>query len=157
MHEVGFSKRRKAYHKLSLRTILNDSDLPFTQKERYVIGSIARYHRRALPKAKHYNLRWLNKRDQRRAKILSAILRVADALDSSRRSVVEELHMRSFKDRTVLQCIGAGEHDSEDQSGTKEKELFEKVFQKRLAVVWKPAQPIRESEGSRESASQNNP
>jgi putative phosphoesterase len=137
LHDIGLHRRRKGHHKLSLRFILNDPALPFTQKERYIIGSIARYHRKASPDSKHFNLKPLSETETAKVAVLSSILRVADALDYSHRSIVKKVKVRSLPNRMVLECLASGRHYLEDQSVGKKKSLFEQVFKSDLAIVWK--------------------
>jgi exopolyphosphatase/pppGpp-phosphohydrolase len=137
LHDIGLPRRRKGHHKLSLRFILNDPALPFTQKERYIIGSIARYHRKASPDSKHFNLKPLSETETAKVAVLSSILRVADALDYSHRSIVKKVKVRSLPNRMVLECLASGRHYLEDQSVRKKKSLFEQVFKSDLAIVWK--------------------
>jgi putative phosphoesterase len=137
LHDIGLYRKRKRHHKLSLRFILNDPALPFTQKERYIIGSIARYHRKAFPNNKHFNLNPLSETEKEKVAVLSSILRVADALDYSHRSVVKKVKVGSLPDRMVLECLVSGRHYLEDQSVSKNKGLFEQVFKSDLAIVWK--------------------
>jgi hypothetical protein len=137
LHDIGLSRGGKGHHKLSLRLILNDPALPFTQRERYIIGSIARYHRKALPDEKHFNLTPLSRTEREKVSVLSSILRVADALDYSHRSVVKKVNVKSLQNQMVLECFVSGQHYLEDQSVKKKKDLFEKVFKRNLAIVWK--------------------
>jgi putative phosphoesterase len=144
LHDIGLSECRKGHHKSSLRLILNDPALPFTQKERYIIGSIARYHRKALPDRKHFNLRLLSKTERDKVAVLSSILRVADALDYSHGSIVRRVNVRLFPNHMVLECqVSSGDHYLEDRAVRKKKDLFEKVFKNDLTVVWKPLQVNR--------------
>jgi putative phosphoesterase len=140
LHDIGRSRGDKRHHRHSLGLILNDPALPFTQRERYIIGSIARYHRKALPNRKHFNLRPLSRTEREKVAVLSSILRVADALDYSHRSVVKKVNLKSLADRMALECFFSGQHYLEDQSVKKRKDLFEKVFKKNLAIVWKTQQ-----------------
>ena len=142
LHDIGRSRGNKRHHRLSLRLILNDPTLPFTHRERYIIGSIARYHRKALPDGKHFNLNPLNRTERKKVAVLSSILRVADALDYSHRSIVKKMNVKLFPDEMVLECFSSGQHYLEDQSVKKRKDLFERVFKKDLTVVWKPLQAI---------------
>ena len=137
LHDIGLSRGGKGHHKLSLRLILNDPALPFTERERYIIGSVARYHRKALPNRKHFNLTPLSRAEREKVVMLSSILRVADALDYSHRSVVKKVSVKSLPDRMILECSASGQHYLEDQSVNKKKDLFEKVFKMNLVVVWK--------------------
>ena len=140
VHDIGRSRGDKGHHKVSLSLILNDPALPFTQRERYVIGSIARYHRKALPDEKHYNLTPLSRAEREKVAVLSSLLRLADALDYSHRSVVKKINVKSLPDKMVLECFFSGQHFLEDKAVRRRKDLFERVFKKNLAVVWKAQQ-----------------
>jgi putative phosphoesterase len=140
LHDIGLSRGNKRHHRTSLVLILNDPALPFTQRERYIIGSIARYHRKALPNGKHFNLTPLKRTERQKVALLASILRLADALDYSHRSVVKKVSIRSLRDQMVLECFCPDQHYLEDQSVKKRKDLFEKVFKKNLTVVWKTEQ-----------------
>jgi len=137
LHDIGLSRSGKAHHKSSLNIILNDPELPFTYQERYIIGSIARYHRKALPDKKHFNLKPLTQAEREKVAVLSSILRVADALDYSHKSVVTGVNVRMFPNHISLECTFTGNHESEDMSVNKKKDLFEKVFKSELTVIWK--------------------
>ena len=137
LHDIGLSRGSKGHHKLSLRLILNDPALPFTEKERYIIGSIARYHRKALPDGRHFNLTPLSRSEREKVPVLSSMLRLADALDYSHRSAVKKVNVKSLPEQMVLECFASGQHYLEDQSVNKKKDLFEKVFKGNLAIVWK--------------------
>ena len=143
LHDIGLSRSGKAHHKSSLNLILNDPNLPFTNKERYLIGSIARYHRKALPDKKHFNLKPLNQTEREKVAILSSILRVADALDYSHKSVVSRVNVKTFPNHIALECRFSGNHDLEDMSVSKKKDLFEKTFKSALTIVWKTDLPTR--------------
>jgi len=143
LHDIGRSRGEKGHHRSSLALILNDPALPFTHKERYIIGSIARYHRKALPNRKHFNLTPLRRAEREKVAVLSSILRVADALDYSHRSVVKKVNVKSLPDEMVLECLFSGQHYLEDQSFKKRKDLFQRVFGKNLTIVWKAQQTAR--------------
>jgi len=141
LHDIGLSRGKKGHHKSALRLILNDPQLPFTYEERYIIGSIARYHRKALPSKKHFNLKSVNQTEREKISVLSSILRIADALDNSHKSVVQRVNVKSFPNHIVLECVARGEHDLEEKSFMKKKDLFEKVFKSQFSIVWR-SQPM---------------
>ena len=151
LHDIGLSRSGKAHHKASLNLILNDPNLPFTHKERYLIGSIARYHRKALPDKNHFNLEPLNQTEKEKVAILSSILRVADALDYSHKSVVSRVNVKTFPNHIALECRFSGNHDLEDMSFEKNKDLFERTFKSALTIVWKPNPPTRSLRDQEES------
>jgi exopolyphosphatase/guanosine-5'-triphosphate,3'-diphosphate pyrophosphatase len=146
LHDIGLSRSTKGHHKSTLRLILNDPQLPFTYEERYIIGSIARYHRKALPSKKHFNLKPVNQIEREKITVLSSILRVADALDYSHKSVVQRVNVKLFPNHIVFECVVSGQHDLEEKSVMKKKDLFEKVFKSELTLVWKsqPTTRIRQ-------------
>jgi putative phosphoesterase len=143
LHDIGLSKGKKGHHKSSLRLIMNDPSFPFTQRERLIIGSIARYHRKAVLDRKHANLRPLSQTESETVAVLSSILRLADALDYSHNSVVKKVNVKFSPNSTILECVSSGPHNLENQSVARKKELFEKVFKNSLTLVWKSRQPHR--------------
>jgi putative phosphoesterase len=137
LHDIGLSRGTQGHHKSTLRLILNDSQLPFTYHERYMIGGIARYHRKAIPNKKHFNLKPFNHIEREKIALLSSILRVADALDYSHKSVVQRVDVKLSPNHIILEITALGEHSLEEKSVMKKKDLFEKVFKDELTLVWR--------------------
>ncbi len=136
LHDVGLSQGTRGHHKASLRLILNDTQLPFTSLERRVVGSIARYHRKGLPKENQYNLASLNAVAKRKITLLSSILRVADALDFTHQSIVERIEAGAVPEKVKLSCLVGSDPAMEEQAVNKKKDLFEAVFKRNLIVEW---------------------
>jgi putative phosphoesterase len=136
LHDIGWSRGGTGHNKTSLKLILNDSDLPFNTTERYIIGSIARYHRKKPPKQKHYNYAPLNPSEKQKVVLLSSILRVADALDFSHGSIVKNLKVSINHAAVTVKCRVNQNPVLEDQSLNKKKDLFEKSFNRDLVVIW---------------------
>src|SRR5207248_8294395 len=83
LHNTGMMIETRRHHKHSFR-LIKDTRLPdFTDEERHEIACIARYHRRALPSMSHEEYASLNRAARKRVSALSALLRIADALDYS--------------------------------------------------------------------------
>jgi exopolyphosphatase/pppGpp-phosphohydrolase len=137
LHDVGLSKTRGGHHKESAKLILNDTNLPFTSQERRIVASIARYHRKGLPKQKHYNLATLDRVTVHKVKILASILRAADGLDYTHQSIVKSLKIKVGTQRIIAECVSETESTLEEQAFNKKKDLFEKVFARKLVLVWK--------------------
>ena len=136
LHDIGWSRGGTGHNKTSLKLILNDSDLPFNTTERYIIGSIARYHRKKPPKQKHYNYASLSPSEKQKVTLLSSILRVADALDFSHGSIVKNLKVSINHVAVTVKCRVNQNPVLEEQSLNKKKDLFEKSFNRDLIVVW---------------------
>ena len=137
LHDIGLSRGKRGYQKSSLRLILNDLELPFTIKDRYMIGSIARYHRKAMPDANNFNLALLSEVERQKVIALSSILRIAEALNCSRECIVGKIVVRLLPSQMVLECETRGDPLSADQALKRMKVLFEKTFRRDLVVVWK--------------------
>lgn len=137
LHDVGLSKGRGGHHKETAKIILNDTLLPFTSTERRIVASIARYHRKGLPKQKHYNLKSLDRRTVKTIKILAGLLRVADSLDYTHQSNVKALNFKIGTKKIAVQCMCETESILEQQAFNKKKDLFERVLAKKLVLAWK--------------------
>jgi putative phosphoesterase len=136
LHDVGLSKGASRHHKQSAKLILNDTRLPFTSEERRIIACIARYHRKGLPKQNQYLLAALNRAAVRKVEVLASLLRVADGLDYTHQAVVKSLTIKAGAKRITAECTCGAEAALEEQAFNKKKDLFEKVFKKKLVLTW---------------------
>jgi putative phosphoesterase len=141
LHDIGLSQGPKAHHQKSLNLILNETQLPFTSIERQVIGNIARYHRKGCPEYKHYNFKSLNIELRRKVTTLVAILRLADGLDFSHQSIIQNLEVHVDFENVTVQGSVLLNPILEEYAVNKNKDVFEKSFKKKLVVAWKHVQP----------------
>jgi len=137
LHDIGQLEGSRGHHKTSLRYILDSPLLPWSVRQRLIVGSIARYHRKALPKAKHDHFVALNRSDRRDVQWLAGILRIADALDNSHRSVVRDLHCRATDKRIEVHCVtrrrgGGGEHARADRKA----DLLREAAGRSICFTW---------------------
>ncbi len=144
LHDIGLSKSRRGHHKKSAKLILNDPLLPFTSQERRIIASISRYHRGDLPNSSHYILASLDRVTLNKVKILASLLRLADSLDYSHHSIVEAINVKMGTKRITVECVCETKSILEEQAFNKKKDLFEKVFAKKVVLIWKkkPSKPL---------------
>ncbi|MDR0492223.1 MAG: YfcE family phosphodiesterase [Nitrososphaerota archaeon] len=136
LHDVGLSRAGEKHHKESMRLILNDTQLPFPSKERRIIASIVRYHRRGLPKLKHYNLASLDLKSLHSLCVLAAFLRVADSLDYRHESAVKLLTVKANVREVIVDCFSERDLLLELSQFDKKKNLFEKIFKKEMMLIW---------------------
>ncbi len=154
LHDIGWIEGQAKHHKTSLRLILDAPHLPFDPHERLIIGSIARYHRGALPKEKHAHFAALPPAEQQTVRILAAILRVADGLDRTHRNVVQQLACEVLPGQIILHCLASQAAEEEQSEALNKGRLFEQVFERRLVI----AQPVIASdlaEGAKQSPGQS--
>jgi len=134
LHDIGWIEGQNGHHKTSLRIILAEPHLPFDERERNIIGSIARYHRRKLPSKGHKHFAALQRDERQKVKALSAILRVADGLDFTQQSLVKDITSVVSSDQVIVNCAVSGEAETEKKRAMKKGDLFEKVFNRDLAI-----------------------
>ena len=139
LHDIGVhTEGAHAHHKTTLNIILNTPLLKFNQKERLVIGSIARYHRRALPSLKHDHFKALNPEERKIVSILAGILRVADGLDYSHRNRIQ-LVKSSFSDKNIkFKCYAKKfPVKKETDSAKKKSKLLAQTFNRQIVFKMK--------------------
>ena len=115
LHNSGHYVSHSAHHKHSYYLIRNGGLLGFTETEVEVIGNIARYHRKSLPKRRHENYSSLpTKHDRKLVDRLSAILRLAVALDRARSGAIASVKATFDRKNRVL-SLGLVPNDLENQ------------------------------------------
>jgi exopolyphosphatase/pppGpp-phosphohydrolase len=140
LHNTGMMIETRRHHKHSFR-LIKEARLPdFTEEERYEIACIARYHRRALPSKDHEEYAALDRIARKRVSILSALLRVADALDYSHDGRVLDLAADvALSDEAtwaiLLRSRPLADLDEEIAQAYEKADLFEKVFKRKLRLV----------------------
>jgi putative phosphoesterase len=136
LHDIGWIEGWKGHHKTALRTIRSATLLPFDNRERLIIGSIARYHRKALPKKKHAHFVALKPYEREIVSVLAGILRVADGLDRTHQSLVENLSCEVNPKEIIVQCFARRSSEENRQAALKKGRLLEKVFKRKLFIEW---------------------
>ena len=140
LHNTGMLVESRRHHKHSFR-LINETRLPdFTDEERYEIACIARYHRRALPDTSHEEFAALNRNARKRVSTLSALLRIADALDFNHDGRVLRLAaepgLSNQRVWTLLLSLRPlADLDEELEHAYAKADLFEKVFRHKLRFV----------------------
>jgi exopolyphosphatase / guanosine-5'-triphosphate,3'-diphosphate pyrophosphatase len=142
LHDVGEFIRNEAHHKHSQYIIEHSDIIGISPNERSVVANVARYHRKGFPDAAHPAFRDLSREDKNRVRSLSALLRVADALDREHLGKVADV-TASVEDRMLrLHVSGSPDHELEDWTVARKAELFTAVFGLGVEVVdGRPAPP----------------
>ncbi len=136
LHDIGWSEGQTQHHKRALGIILHTPLLPFDARERFVIGSIARYHRKALPKVTHDHFAALQPADRETVRVLAALLRVADGLDRTHESLVQDLSCAVAADTIAVRCFAPRTGAAEGETALAKGNLLEEVFGRKLSVEW---------------------
>jgi putative phosphoesterase len=136
LHDIGWVEGQKAHHKTALRLILEAPLLLFDTRERLIIGSVARYHRKALPDKAHEHYAALQPSDQKIVRVLAGLLRVADGLDRTHQSLVKNLACVITSKKIMVHCDVQRPAEEEQQAALDKGELFEQVFERKLVIEW---------------------
>jgi exopolyphosphatase / guanosine-5'-triphosphate,3'-diphosphate pyrophosphatase len=135
LHDVGYLISYDGHHKHTYLLIRHADLFGFTPREREIIATIARYHRKALPKMKHEVYARLGTPDRLLVRQLGGILRLCDGLDRRRNSQISTLECTLTPSTCTLKVL-----DSVDVSvelfGAKAKgDLFEIAFGRKLLLT----------------------
>lgn len=134
MHDIGYRDTVDDHHKASCAIILDSPMLTFKRNRRFIIGSIARYHRRGFPKNRHANMIVLPRSKRESVRVLAALLRIADGLDSQHRTAVRSLAVKKRGDTVHIRIKGK-DVDEECEKAFDKSDLFSRVFSLNVQVT----------------------
>lgn len=138
LHSIGWVNSGKNHAKQSLEMILNTTLLFLKNKERLIVGSIARYHCGETPDPKHDHFAALQPDEQTSTTILSAILQVAEALDHWHKQKFILLKV-TLKKKTIKISLKAETTSSKEiKLAEKRCRLLEQALQREIRFVVKP-------------------
>ncbi len=135
LHDLGHYISDNSHHKHTYYIIRNTDFNFLSDRERHVVATLARYHRKSPPKLEHEGYNVLPPEDQKMVTALASILRLADALDAPHDQSVKWLkcqwgpgHVRIGVDLKV--------HGTIDNVTIREKaKLFETIYKVKIVVV----------------------
>lgn len=130
LHETGCFISHTQHHRHSYYLIRNSELLGYTENEKEIIANTARYHRKSHPKEKHPDYSKLSQEDKTFIRKLSSILRIADGLDRSHLSIVQDLSCNLNKEELTIYLEGRGDSNLELEiwGAEQKKVLFEETF-----------------------------
>ena len=135
MHDIGYHISHAAHHKHALYLIKHAGLKGFIQDEIAIMGHVARYHRRSIPKKRHEEFWHLSNELKERIKKLSGILRVADGLDRSHYQNVQELAVDVSDDQITLFIETIDEPHLEIWGAMRKSYLLSNLLSKRISIV----------------------
>jgi exopolyphosphatase/guanosine-5'-triphosphate,3'-diphosphate pyrophosphatase len=133
LHDTGHMISHRGHHKHGEYLVLN-GDIPGLEgRDRAIVAGLVRYHnRKSEPAGHHVAYSSLNNSDKRIARRLSAILRIAEALDHSHRQRVTQVRAAFQRAAVGLQIFARGDAAEDLLHANRSAELFEKEFHVRL-------------------------
>ena len=135
LHDVGNAVSHQRHHKHTFYLVAN-ADIPgFSDRERLLVATVARYHRRSTPHARRPDLADLSPGELSLVRRLSALLRVANTLDASHQQPVNGLRAEASGRAVRLHVRVRGPADLELWEVRREAEFFREVYKKRVEIV----------------------
>jgi exopolyphosphatase/guanosine-5'-triphosphate,3'-diphosphate pyrophosphatase len=138
LHNVGYHIAHASHHKHSLYLIKHSELTGFSESERNVIAHVARYHRGSLPKEKHTDFTALSETEQKTVWRLGAILRLANALDRSYCSHVQDIKLTRNGGDLLVEVLSDVDCENELEAAGQRADMFETAFGCRLVFVRRP-------------------
>ncbi len=134
LHDIGYAIQYRNHHKHAWYLITNANLDAFDQREIEIIAHVARYHRGPTPKRCHPTLAALKPWQRRSIRQLSALLRLADALDRTHASRVDEIYCAIRRNRATLEVLSRYDVELELEAARERGAYFEEVFDCRLRL-----------------------
>jgi exopolyphosphatase/guanosine-5'-triphosphate,3'-diphosphate pyrophosphatase len=135
LHDIGNYISYSKHHKHSQYLIMNSDLMGYDQDEIIMIGNIARYHRKSMPKNSHRYFKMMTESEKRRVTALSGILKIADAFDRSHKSLVKDIKVTAKKNSIEIQLISDFNLSLEKKKFEVKKDLLEEVCGIKLVIL----------------------
>lgn len=135
LHDIGKFINFSAHHKHSHYLIQSSPLVGLTAHQRSLVAAIARYHRKTAPSLQHEFFRALPLEDRQAVTKLSAILRLAEALDAEHGGMVKQVQVRQNKNKIYVTLMGDGDLLLERWSAAAKVDPFEKAMGMKLVIT----------------------
>jgi len=135
LHDTGHSVDPLRHHKCG-RDIILKAKLPgFSRNDLRIVACVARYHRKAHPKAEHKVYADLDDPDKELVRRLAALLRIADGLDRSHTSSARALRFEDTPSAYRVVVTQCAENETDLEGANRKRGLFEESFGKPVEIV----------------------
>ncbi len=134
LHDLGWKGRRRNHHERSARAIISSQRLPLDCQERAVVALAAFAHNSRDAPGDHPLFVLLSPEFQNKTLQVTAILRVANALDAGHRGTVHEVHC--IIENTAITCdvVSVADAAAEKEQARILAGLFAVVFGRELVI-----------------------
>lgn len=135
LHEIGLHVSFQRHHKHSYYLIRHAGLKGLSDDEVAIIANVARYYRKAAPRADDTNLLELAREQRDVAQKLVAILRIADGLDRGHKQAVRDVRIRSSNGTVSFEIRQRTTADLEIETGQKRAKYFSRLFGRPVEFV----------------------
>ncbi len=128
LHDIGKYVDSTVYDLATVHLIKNSFIISLTSQQKDIIANIARYHGNEIPSLEHPPYSILNEKQKMIVSKLSAILRIADALDYSRVQKIKNINLNLYEKKLTIVTEGTEDTTLEEWTFFKQSKFFENVF-----------------------------
>jgi len=135
LHDIGWCEGRAKHKRRSYEMIQSAPLDGFSVEAREIVASVARYHGTKPPREAHPWNQKLSPADKRKVRFLSAIIRIADALDRSHTAAIEDIEC-TLKDGEIgMKLTTSSPPHAEVWALRRKKDYFEEIFRSKLELA----------------------
>ncbi len=128
VHDIGEFVASRGHHRHTYYLVVHSEVFGLSRIDLEIVANIARYHRRGVPQADHPAYASLPRPGRLTVNRLSAILRVADALDKSHSQRIQNPRISVSGDELRMQVEGGEDLGLERMALDAKSGLFEEVY-----------------------------
>lgn len=134
VHEIGMYVRVGGHHRHAAYLVSVAPLLGLSAEEKELLAQVVRYQRKAAPNAAHESFAALNEKDQQAVWQLSALLRLAIALNKERRNRVDQIEVEICSNDITLHLEGHGDLLLERWAALKTADYIKQAFGLKLRI-----------------------
>ncbi len=132
LHDIGTYVNIRGHHKHAQYLLSVSEIFGLSQDDMAVVSNVARYHRRACPSKSHLPYIILDRDARILVNKLSALLRLANALDADHLQKVKDVHVLPEEGDWVLEVEGAGDLTMERLASLARADYLTEVFGRKV-------------------------
>lgn len=138
LHDIGYFKEAKGHNKHSMKMIVKEGLKEFSPLETKIIACIARYHRGSLPdKEEHEIYNTLEKHERKIVKRLGGILKLADGLDKTHKSIIKSIKIDyDFQNSVAKIFLMTNGEPLDISAAIRKRDLFEIGFKCQSVILF---------------------
>jgi exopolyphosphatase/guanosine-5'-triphosphate,3'-diphosphate pyrophosphatase len=134
LHDIGHHVDGEDHHRHGQYLIRHARMAGFTAPEIAILGNLVRYHRGNRPKLRHPEFAALVRPDRTRVRVLSALLRFADALDRGHHGRARTIDVRVADDGVHVRVLAEEPFDLERWAAVQRVDALEEELEVRFHV-----------------------
>ncbi len=137
LHDIGKHVNLRKHYFYSYRLIISSDFMGFSEAEKHVVANIAYYHSKGTPSDNDPTFAYLTPNQKVTVAKLSAIIRLADALDRSHRQKISEAEVAFRGDELVITVTSSEDMSLEGWTFADKADFFEDVFGIKATLIRK--------------------